>query len=108
MLNNFYQNRCSATLYQKLREEVELISSQFDNFEAQASDITLRFKENDRMEVRFANITTGVSKKDKSRQVIFEGTYFWELEKKEGRWKIIDIKIQNPDRFQPEFPQAEP
>ena len=108
ILNNFYQNRCSANLYQKLRKEVELITSQFDNFESQASDITLRFRENDRMEVRFANITTGMSKKDKSRQVIFEGTYFWELQKKEGRWKIIDIKIQNPDRFQPESPQVEP
>jgi tetratricopeptide (TPR) repeat protein len=107
-LNDFYLNRCAAHLYQELKEEVELITSQYDNLKSQAADITLRFKENDRMEVRFSNITTGVSKKEKSQQVLFEGTYLWELEKQEGEWIIIDIKIQSPDLSQLESPPIGP
>ncbi len=92
-LKNFYRNNCSGTLYQKISKDVELITNQYDNFKSRASDMTLRFKENDQIEVRFSNITTGVSKKDKSRQVIFEGIYVWDLEKQADTWKIIDIHV---------------
>ena len=90
-LVNFYENVCSSQLYQKIKRDAELIADLYDNFKSIASSITIRFKENDRVEVSFSNITTGVLKKDGRRQVIFEGVYVWDMEKQGDTWKIINI-----------------
>jgi hypothetical protein len=90
-LLKFYGETCSSELYQKLKKDAELISQLYDNFKSIASNISIRFKENDRAEVSFSNITTAELIKDGRKQVLFEGIYIWEMEKQGDNWKIADM-----------------
>ena len=93
-LLSFYKNTCSSQFYQKIKKDIELISNLYDNFKSVASNITIRFKESNQVEVSFSNIITGVLRKDGRKQVIFEGIYNWEMEKHGNSWKIIDIRAR--------------
>jgi len=53
----------------------------------------LPFKENNQVEVSFSNIITAVLIKDGRRQVIFEGIYVWDMEKRDDDWEIIGISV---------------
>jgi len=90
-LLKFYMETCSSELYQKLKKDAELIAQLYDNFKSIASNISIRFKENDRAEVSFSNITTAELIKDRRKQVLFEGIYVWEMEKQGDNWKIADM-----------------
>jgi serine/threonine protein kinase len=88
---SFFQSTCSPELYQKLERDLALIMGIYDNFQAVISNLNIRFKELDQVEASFSIVSTARLKKDGSKKVLFEGTYVWDMEKQEGRWKIIRI-----------------
>lgn len=88
---SFFQDTCSPDLYQKLKNDIELIMSVYDNFQAVVSNLNIRFKEINQAEASFSIISTAELKKDGRKQVFFEGTYVWDMEKQGERWKIIRI-----------------
>jgi serine/threonine protein kinase len=90
-LSTFFKNSCSSELYQRLKIQAEMITNSYDNFKSVASNINIRFKENNQAEVSFSNITTGVLSKDGRKQVIFEGVYIWDMEKRGDSWMIKSI-----------------
>jgi hypothetical protein len=90
-LLDFYRNTCSSELYQEIKKDTELIFAVYNDIKSAASNITIRFKENNQAEVRFSSITIGIPKSDERRQVIFEGIYVWDMEMYGDSWKIIGI-----------------
>jgi len=90
-LLSFYRENSSPELFQLVRKDVELILSQYDNFKTVASNIDLRFQDASRAEAGFSSISTGELKSDRRKQVLFEGTLTWSLEKRGDRWTIIRI-----------------
>ncbi len=90
-LPTFFKNTCSSQLYQKLKVETELITNLYENFKSVAYNINIRFKENNLAEVSFSNITTGVLRTDGRKQVIFQGVYVWDMEKRGDSWMINSI-----------------
>jgi len=93
-LVSFYENTCSSALFQRIKGDSELISNLYKSFRSVASNIKIQLKENNRAEVSFSNIITGILESGEQRQVVFEGTYVWEMEKQGETWKIIGISTQ--------------
>lgn len=97
---SFYQAACSPDLYQKIKKEVELIANIYDNFRAAASNVNIRFRESDQAEASFSIISTGELKEDGRKQVLFEGTYFWDMERQGDSWKIVRITAKPLEKKQ--------
>ena len=97
-LPTFFKNSCSSELYQRLKIQAEMITNSYDNFKSVASNINIRFKENNQAEVSFSNITTGVLRKDGRKQVVFEGVYVWDMEKRGDSWMIKSITARTTEK----------
>jgi serine/threonine protein kinase len=97
-LVSFYQDTCSSTLFQRIKGDTELISGLYKSFKSVASNIKVQLKENNKAEVSFSNIITGIPESGDQRQVVFEGTYIWEMEKQGETWKIIGISTLTSDK----------
>lgn len=97
-LPEFYQDVCSEQLYSQNRSDAELIMAAYASFQAVASNIALDYKAFDHFIASFSNITTGVRARDGRRQVIFEGTYEWEVVRTGAVWRIIGIKARVIDK----------
>lgn len=97
---SFYQAACSPDLYQKIKKEVELIANIYDNFRAAASNVNIRFRESDQAEASFSIISTGELKEDGRKQVLFEGTYIWDMERQGDSWKIVRITAKPLEKKQ--------
>jgi tetratricopeptide (TPR) repeat protein len=93
-LVSFYENTCSSELFQRIKGDTELISNLYQSFRSVASNIKIQLMENNRAEVSFSNIITGIPVSGEQRQVVFEGTYIWEMEKQGETWKIIGLSTQ--------------
>ena len=90
-LLTFYENACSLKLYQQIKKDAELLSKLYDKHQSLASDIGIRFEGMNQAEVTFSHMMTGVSKADGRKQVLFEGTIKWMMEKQGESWKITEI-----------------
>ncbi|NIM91850.1 MAG: protein kinase [Candidatus Aminicenantes bacterium] len=90
-LLTFYKNTCSPKLYQQIKKDAELLSKLYDKHQSLASDINVRFEGMTRAEVTFSHMMAGVSKAEGRKQVLFEGTLKWMMEKQGESWKIIEI-----------------
>jgi len=97
-LVTFYKETCSSQLYQKMKEDAELLSSLYDSIQSVASNINIQFKEINKAETTFSLVMIGVSKKDKKKQVIFEGTFTWNMEKPGDNWKIVSISSRSTEK----------
>jgi len=91
-LPEFYRKACSPDLYQQINKDVELIMNSYENLKSVTSDSSLQFVGTDHLQVSFPNITMGVLKQEGRQQVLFEGTYIWDMKKSENTWKIMNIK----------------
>jgi tetratricopeptide (TPR) repeat protein/predicted Ser/Thr protein kinase len=89
---SFYESTCSPALFQRIKREIEIVNSLYGECQTQASQVTIRFPERGKAEVRFTNITTGLMKPENKRRVVFEGTYVWTMERREDDWLIVGIQ----------------
>ncbi|MFW6129290.1 MAG: protein kinase domain-containing protein [Candidatus Aminicenantaceae bacterium] len=87
----FYNNNCSPKLYNELKRDIKMISANYNKLQGNASQINIRFKGSNKAEVKFSHIITGISRKDDTRSVLFEGTYIWMIERQNSHWKIMSI-----------------
>lgn len=94
-LVTFYKETCSSQLYQKMKKDAELLSTLYDSVQSVASNIDIQFKEINKAETTFSLVMIGASKKDKKKQVIFEGTFIWNMEKPGDSWKIVSISSRS-------------
>ena len=97
-LLTFYQRTCSAQFYQKVKRDTEIILNLYDKLQSFASNINIRFKGINQVEVSFSHIITGVSKKDGIKQVLLDGTTTWEMQKQIDTWKITDISFRRAEK----------
>ena len=97
-LLTFYQRTCSAQFYQKVKRDTGIILNLYDKLQSFASNINIRFKGINQVEVSFSHIITGVSKKDGIKQVLLDGTTTWEMQKKVDTWKITDISFRKAEK----------
>ena len=97
-LVTFYKETCSSQLYQNVKKDAELLSTLYDSLQSVASNINIQFKELNKAEVSFSLVMIGVSKKDKRKQVIFEGTFTWDMEKPADSWKIVGISSRSTEK----------
>ena len=97
-LLTFYQRTCSAQFYQKVKRDTEIILNLYDKLQSFASNINIRFKGINQVEVSFSHIITGVSKKDGIKQVLLDGTTTWEMQKQVDTWKITDISFRRAEK----------
>jgi len=97
-LLTFYQRTCSAQFYQKVKRDTEIILNLYDKLQSFASNINIRFKGINQVEVSFSHIITGVSKKDRIKQVLLDGTTTWEMQKQIDTWKITDISFRRAEK----------
>lgn len=97
-LLTFYQRTCSAQFYQKVKRDTEIILNLYDKLQSFASNINIRFKGINQVEVSFSHIITGVSKKDGIKQVLLDGTNTWEMQKQIDTWKITDISFRRAEK----------
>jgi hypothetical protein len=87
----FYKKNCRPQLYKKVRKDIELMSSSYDELQAKASNIKVQFKRFNQTEVSFFQNISGVSSEDGRRKVVFEGNVRWEIRKRGNIWKIIKV-----------------
>ncbi len=97
-LVTFYKETCSSQLYQNVKKDAELLSTLYDSLQSAASNINIQFKEINKAEVSFSLVMIGMSKKDKRKQVIFEGTFTWEMEKPADSWTIVGISSRSTEK----------
>jgi tetratricopeptide (TPR) repeat protein len=90
-LLTFYKNTCSPKFYRQIKKDAELLSKLYDKPQSLASDISVRFEGMNQAEVTFSHMMTGISKADGRKQVLFEGTIKWMMEKQGESWKITGI-----------------
>jgi serine/threonine protein kinase len=94
-LPDFYRETCSPELYKKYRKDAELVMSVYDGFQAVASNTTFKFEGLEHVSVSFAGLTTGVRARDGKREVIFEGSYVWEMIHRGSSWQIVKIETRD-------------
>ncbi len=97
-LVTFYKQTCSSQLYQNRKKDAELLSILYDNIQSVASNINIQFKEINKADTTFSLVMVGVSKKDKKKQMIFEGTFTWDMEKPGDNWKIVSISSRSAEK----------
>ena len=101
----FYQTACTADLYQTISKDTAVMLRLYESLQALASqvetDISPAAGGRLKAEVRFTQIMTGVSTARRIREVLFEGTIIWQMEKGDGRWKILNITYQTADKKAP-------
>jgi serine/threonine protein kinase len=94
-LVSFYQTRCVPSLYQKIRRDTETTLKLYDDFQALASnvksDVRLAADNRYQAQVSFSHILTGVSRSKQTREVLFEGTITWNMEKRDNMWRILEV-----------------
>jgi hypothetical protein len=104
-LLSFYETYCSGDLYQSIRKDTGLLLKLYDDLQALASQVRTDVnRQTDgllKAEVRFAQIMTGVSAAKKTREVLFEGTIIWKMEKSDRDWKILNITYSTADKKAP-------
>jgi hypothetical protein len=104
-LLSFYERYCYADLYQIIRKDAEMILRLYDGLQALASQVKTDVNRSAdgrlKAEVRFVQIMTGLSTVKKTREVLFEGTIIWKMEKRDRDWKILNITYQTADKKAP-------
>lgn len=91
-LLDFYLMNCTAALYKKIKKDTELILNTYSELNSVTSENSLQFFDPDHLQVVFPNIIMGKLKQNNRQQVLFEGRYIWEMERKEAKWLITSIK----------------
>jgi len=94
-LVTFYKETCSSQLYQKMKEDAELLSILYDSIQSVTSNTNIRLEGINKAQATFSLVMIGVSKKDKKKQVIFEGVFTWDMEKPGDSWKIVSISSRS-------------
>ena len=97
-LVTFYKKTCSSQVYQNRKKDAELLSILYDSIQSVASNINTQFKEINKADTTFSLVMVGVSKKDKKKQMIFEGTFTWDMEKPGDNWKIVSISSRSAEK----------
>ena len=59
----FYKEACSSQIYSELKRDAEMITSSYSGPESAVSNVRIRFQGNERADVSFSHVITGVSKK---------------------------------------------
>jgi tetratricopeptide (TPR) repeat protein len=94
-LVSFYQTHCIPALFQKIRKDTETTLKLYDDFQALASNVKsdVRRVGDNQYEARvsFNHILTGISSSRQTREVLFEGTISWIMEKRNDSWRIREI-----------------
>ena len=93
----FYQESCSPQLAQRIGKEAHLVMSLYESFQTAASNLSLQVEDPGRVVVTFACLTTGVRLRDGKREVIFEGSFVWELRPLGSQWQIVRIDARGID-----------
>jgi serine/threonine protein kinase len=88
----FYRESGTPELFETIKEDTELLSRVYDSFQSSVSGQDIKFTGRDKAEVSFGHSIIGISKADGIRQVLFEGTYIWTMEKRGNEWKIISMR----------------
>ena len=88
----FYRESGTPELFGTIKEDTELLSRVYDGFQSSVSGPNIRFSGRDKAEVSFGHSIIGISKADGIRQVLFEGTYFWTMEKRGNAWRIVSMR----------------
>ncbi len=90
-LSAFYEAACTTEFYEKIKKDVEVIVKSYNQLQSLASDIKIQLEGSTKSTVEFFHIITGVSNRNQIKEVLFEGVYLWEMENRDGVWKIIKI-----------------
>jgi predicted Ser/Thr protein kinase len=90
-LPTFYKEHTTPELFQRVEKDVALIMAAYGSLKSAASNINVRVADGGQAETDFSMISTAERKSDKRRQVLFEGTYLWQMEKRGDRWLIAAI-----------------
>jgi tRNA A-37 threonylcarbamoyl transferase component Bud32 len=94
----FYQSRCTPALYEKLRKNVEMMATLYQDMDGTATRETFdtasaKFP-NFAVRARFGHTITAKPKGKKNRETIFEGTYIWSAERVNQRWILVDLVFE--------------
>lgn len=94
-LVSFYQIHCIPTLFQRIRNDTETTLKLYNDFQALASNVRTDVQTvgDNQYEARvsFNHILTGISQSSQNREVLFEGTISWIMEKRDDSWRIREI-----------------
>ena len=93
-LSDFYRENGTPEFFDEIKRDAELITGQYASFKSQADQIVITGIQDSAAQVSFSHTIVGVSKKDGSEQVIFEGRYIWTLEKVAQAWKISALRVR--------------
>ncbi len=97
-LLEFYHNRCTPALYERLKKNVEMTAKLYERMEGLASNETFDSRNarypNFSLRARFSHTWTGQAKGKKDRETLFEGTYIWSLEKADQRWILVNLAFE--------------
>jgi tRNA A-37 threonylcarbamoyl transferase component Bud32 len=88
----FYRESGTPELFETIKDDTQLLSRVYDSFQSSVSSQDIRFTGREKAEVRFGHSIIGISKTDGIRQVLFEGTYIWAMEKRGNEWKIVSVR----------------
>ncbi|MFO7979904.1 MAG: protein kinase [Candidatus Aminicenantes bacterium] len=93
-LVSFYEINCTSEIFPEIKKDAEWIVMSYDELNSFISDITIRFIEEDKAEANISLIITGILKRDRIKQALFEGIYKWQLVKQNSQWKISGVSSQ--------------
>ena len=100
--HDFYKENCVFNEYSKWKDFFRSIPNLYDSVSTNIITPTVYSlkKERDRYlsaGIKFSQITTAIHKAKGTKQVLMDGTYFWELKSIENKWKITHI-VYKPSR----------
>jgi len=98
-LVNFYKNSCTQEFFKEIKTNAELLSQTYEKIAAFGSQLQVGLTDSETAQAVFNHILTGVSKRDRQKQVLFEGQYQWELKKLENTWKINGISSRSSEKI---------
>jgi hypothetical protein len=100
--HDFYKNNCVFNEYNKWKDFFRSIPNLYDSISTNiiSPSVYSLKKEGNRYTsagIKFSQITTAVHKSKGTKEVLMDGSYFWELINIENSWKITTI-VYKPSR----------
>ncbi|MFB0565356.1 MAG: protein kinase [Candidatus Aminicenantaceae bacterium] len=82
----------SSILSNQRRADAMLLFNYYDDIKSLVSNISIKFKNRNQVEVSFSHMLTAIYKKTGLRRVLFEGVKTWTMKRQGKIWKIINNK----------------
>jgi serine/threonine protein kinase len=91
---DFYRMYCTPQYYEEIKPGIERLNTMYENFKPSGGNRNVRLTGKDQAVAVFPQYLKGTRKGTTVEGDVWSGTMQWNLERQQGKWRIIKIAFQ--------------